>query len=183
MAQPGSALAWGARGRRFESFHTDHLVYRASAQKCPEAFSCRVTLSSGLRYSTLVTKPDQHKTYHEQVGYWLWEPATGRIIHTLTLARGGVLMASGRASADARSFGLRVSHVDSSFGTRSTPYVQHGFRTDALRIRVTLQEDDSWRYEADTVLKIRGQSEPFHHSDRNHLRRLAPPTPNPLARN
>ena len=23
MAQPGSALAWGARGRRFESFHAD----------------------------------------------------------------------------------------------------------------------------------------------------------------
>jgi hypothetical protein len=23
VAQPGSALAWGARGRRFESFHTD----------------------------------------------------------------------------------------------------------------------------------------------------------------
>ena len=26
MAQPGSALAWGARGRRFESFHTDHFL-------------------------------------------------------------------------------------------------------------------------------------------------------------
>ena len=25
VAQPGSALAWGARGRRFESFHTDHM--------------------------------------------------------------------------------------------------------------------------------------------------------------
>jgi hypothetical protein len=26
VAQPGSALAWGARGRRFESFHTDHNI-------------------------------------------------------------------------------------------------------------------------------------------------------------
>ena len=25
MAQPGSALAWGARGRRFESYYTDHI--------------------------------------------------------------------------------------------------------------------------------------------------------------
>ena len=32
----------------------------------------------GLRYHTFITKPDQVKTYHEQVGYWLWEPATRR---------------------------------------------------------------------------------------------------------
>jgi hypothetical protein len=31
----------------------------------------------GLRYRTHITKPDQRKTHHEQVGYWLWEPATG----------------------------------------------------------------------------------------------------------
>src|SRR5690348_5052739 len=30
----------------------------------------------GLKYSTFITKPEQIKTYHEQLGYWLWEPAT-----------------------------------------------------------------------------------------------------------
>ena len=30
VAQPGSALAWGARGRRFESFHTDQMNIRVS---------------------------------------------------------------------------------------------------------------------------------------------------------
>src|SRR5690349_16233164 len=42
----------------------------------------------GLRYYTHITKPDQVKTYHEQVGYWLWEPATSTVIHTLTIPRG-----------------------------------------------------------------------------------------------
>ena len=28
MAQSGSALAWGARGRRFESFHSDQKITR-----------------------------------------------------------------------------------------------------------------------------------------------------------
>jgi len=40
----------------------------------------------GLRYHTHVTKPEQVKTYHDQVGYWLWEPATGTVVHTLTIA-------------------------------------------------------------------------------------------------
>jgi len=29
---------------------------------------------------------------------------------------------------------------------------------------------------------IRGQSEPFHHTDRNTLSKISEPTPNPLAR-
>jgi len=32
------------------------------------------------------------------------------------------------------------------------------------------------------VLKIRGQAEPFLHTDRNILTKLAEPTPNPLMR-
>lgn len=51
----------------------------------------------GLRYHTHITKPDQVKTYHDQVGYWLWEPATGNIIHTLSIPRGMITMATGKA--------------------------------------------------------------------------------------
>jgi len=58
----------------------------------------------GLRYHAHITKPDQIKTYHDQVGYWLWEPATDNIIHTLTIPRGMITMASGKAAADAKQF-------------------------------------------------------------------------------
>lgn len=37
----------------------------------------------GLRYHTRIVKPDDVETFHDQVGYWLWEPATGTIIQTL----------------------------------------------------------------------------------------------------
>jgi putative transposase len=30
----------------------------------------------GFRYFTFITEPDKTEMYHEQVGYWLWEPAT-----------------------------------------------------------------------------------------------------------
>ena len=33
VAQPGSALAWGARGRRFESYRSDHSTQSAHRQK------------------------------------------------------------------------------------------------------------------------------------------------------
>lgn len=136
----------------------------------------------GLRYHVHVTKPDQVKTYHDQVGYWLWEPATGTVIHTLTIPRGQTVMASGTAAADASSFELTATQGLDTWGICSAPFLQHAFRTTAFRIRVEFHDDGTWSYEEDTVLAIRGQDEPFHHVDRNRLTQVAEPTPNPLAR-
>jgi len=136
----------------------------------------------GLRYHTHVTKPDQVKTYHDQVGYWLWEPATGTVIHTLTIPRGQVAMASGRAAADATSFELVATQGLDTFGICSAPFLHQAFKTTEFRIKVTLNPDGTWRYDEDTVLQIRGRDEPFHHTDRNTLHKIAEPTPNPLAR-
>lgn len=135
----------------------------------------------GLRYHTHITKPDQIKTYHDQVGYWLWEPATETVIHTLTIPRGMVVMASGKAHADAKEFELTATHVDPHFGIRSAPFLDHAFKTVEFKIIVRINDDGTWGYEEDTVLKIIGQDELFHHTDRNLLNKIAEPTPNPLA--
>lgn len=136
----------------------------------------------GLRYFIFVTKPDQVKTYHEQVGYWLWEPASGTIIQTLAIPRGQIAMASGLAAADARSFELVARREEDSYGICSNPFLEFGFRTTEYRIKVSINDDGSWSYEEDTVMLIRGQDAPFHHVDRNTLRKVADATPNPLAR-
>lgn len=136
----------------------------------------------GLRYQVHVTKPDQVKTYHEQVGYWLWEPATGTVIQTLAIPRGMIAMASGNASPDADGFELVARRDADSYGIRSNPFLEYGFNTIEYRIKVRFNADGGWSYEEDTVMLIRGQDEPFHHIDSNTLTRVAEPTPNPLAR-
>jgi len=136
----------------------------------------------GLRYHTFITKPDQVKTYHEQVGYWLWEPAIGGIIHTLAIPRGQTAMAYGQASADATQFELVATRGTETFGICSNPFLEHAFKTVEFRIKVTLNADGTWSYDEDTVLMIRGQAEPFHHTDRNTLSKIGEATPNPLAR-
>jgi hypothetical protein len=136
----------------------------------------------GLRYHTHIVKPDQVKTYHEQVGYWLWEPAANFVIHTLTIPRGQVVMAGGQAAADATEFELRAERDSTTFGICSIPFLEYGFKTVAFHIKVKVHPDGTWSYEEDTLLMIRGQTEAFHHVDRNTLRKIAEPTPNPLAR-
>ena len=137
----------------------------------------------GLRYHLHVTKPEQTKTYHEQVGYWLWEPATGSIVHTVSIPRGVTLMASGQAAADATSFRLRARKGDAHFGICSTPFLGYAFDTIEFGIEITVHADGSWTYAEDTVLKLPGQTELFHHTDSNTLVRLEAALPNPLARN
>lgn len=136
----------------------------------------------GLRYHTHVTKPDQVKTYHDQVGYWLWEPATNTVIHTLTIPRGQVAMAIGTAAADAKEFELIARNDSATSGISSAPYLEYAFKTVEFRIKVSINTDGTWSYDEDTVLMIRGKIEPFHHTDRNTLHKIGEATPNPLAR-
>jgi hypothetical protein len=136
----------------------------------------------GLRYHMHVVKPDQVKTYHDQIGYWLWEPATGTVIQTLTIPRGQTAMAVGKASADSTSFELVATRESETYGICSNPFLEYAFKTVEYRIKVSINPDGTWSYDQDTVMMIRGKDEPFHHMDRNILTKIAEPTPNPLAR-
>ncbi len=136
----------------------------------------------GLRYHTHIVKPDEVETLHDQVGYWLWEPATGTVIQTLAIPRGQTAMAVGRATADAKSFRLEAVRGSTINGISSDPFLEYAFRTDSYAITVTIHDDGTWSYEQQTVLVIPGQAEPFLHTDRNTLAKIGEPTPNPSAR-
>lgn len=134
----------------------------------------------GLRYHTFIHKPGLSKMYHDQVGYWLWEPATCTVMHTLAIPRGQIAMASGQVNADADSFELHATHGSLVNGIVSNPFIEHAFTTLEWRIKVTFNADGTWTYDQDTVMQIQGLAEPFHHTDRNTLTKVGEPSPNPL---
>ena len=135
----------------------------------------------GLRYHTHIVKPGEVETYHDQVGYWLWDPATHLIVHSLTIPRGQAVLATGTAAPDARRFEVSAARGSTANGIVSAPFLEHAFRTDSFVMTVTIGDDGTWSYTEDTVLQVYGRPEPFHHTDRNSFTRIAPPTPNPLA--
>jgi hypothetical protein len=135
----------------------------------------------GLRYHQHVNKLDEVLTFHDQVGYWLWEPATGTILQTLAIPRGQVAMASGTAEPGARRFTVKATLGSPTAGITSAPFLHENFRTLEYTITVTVNDDGTIGYEQDTVLQIAGRPEPFHHTDRSRLHRVAGPTPNPAA--
>ncbi len=42
----------------------------------------------GLRYHVHIVKPGEVETFHDQVGYWLWEPAANTVTQTIAIPRG-----------------------------------------------------------------------------------------------
>ena len=58
----------------------------------------------GMRYHIHINTAEEDITFHEQVGYWLWEPATGLVMQTLAIPRGQVALAAGHAKADDKTF-------------------------------------------------------------------------------
>ena len=135
----------------------------------------------GLRYHTHIVKPGSVETFHDQVGYWLWEPATGTVFYTLSIPRAQVAMAVGHAAPDAKTFRLEAVRASDKGGIVSNPFLEHAFKTLQVTIEVTIHPGGTWSYEQDTVMVVGGAPKPFHHTDRNTLRKIGEPTLNPLA--
>ena len=136
----------------------------------------------GLRYHIHINTPEEDIAFHDQVGYWLWEPATGLVLQTIAIPRGQVAIASGQASPDDVKLVLTAARGQTEYGICSTAFLEYAFRTDAYRIEIDFNADGSWSYVIDTTLTVRGRPEPFNHRDVNTLHKVAEPEPNPLAR-
>ncbi|MET0307762.1 MAG: heme-binding beta-barrel domain-containing protein [Sphingomonas sp.] len=136
----------------------------------------------GLRYHIHITTEEEDITFHDQVGYWLWEPATGLVLQTVAIPRGQVAIASGQAKPDDATLVLTAERGQTEYGICSTAFLEYAFRTDSYRIEVTYHPDGSWSYVTDTMLTVHGRETPFAHRDQNTLLKVAEPQPNPLAR-
>jgi hypothetical protein len=134
----------------------------------------------GLRYHTRILAVGEASTFHDQVGYWLWEPATGVVLQSLAIPRGQVALAAGHAAPGDDRLVLTAVRGQTGYGICSTDFLEQAFRTDSYRIEVSFNPDGSWSYVLETVLQVHGQ--PFLHRDINTLVKVADPTPNPLMR-
>jgi hypothetical protein len=133
----------------------------------------------GLRYHIHINTPEEDITFHDQVGYWLWEPATGIVMQSITIPRGQVVLAAGHAGPDDKKISVAAKRGDTRYGICSTAFLDEAFRTDSYRIDITFNDDGSWTYHTETELTVRGK--PFNHHDTNTLKRVGAATPNPLA--
>ena len=124
----------------------------------------------GLDYRMAAWRADEENPFHTEVGYWLWDGATGEIMRCFMVPRGSTVLAGGVAKAGDTSFNLEANVGDEVYGILSNKYLAAKARTEKYTCTVTI-DGDSWAYDETTHYNhaIGGV---IQHTDVNQLRRV-----------
>jgi hypothetical protein len=133
----------------------------------------RQTLSV-VRYHQVVSRKSNDEVFHDQVGYWLWDPADNTLVETFTIPRGVAVVAGGKLAPAADAGQELVLEVAAEagapeFGIVQAPFMFKQAKTTAFTHTLTVQGDEM-RYTESTILDIY-EKKSYDHSDVNTLRR------------
>jgi hypothetical protein len=127
----------------------------------------------GLDYKSAMWRDDEENPFHTEVGYWLWDAATGEVMRGFVVPRGITVLAGGTAAADAKSFTLTATPGDPNYTIGENKYLTDNASTIGYSVDITIGDDDSWSYHETTMLRMKEFPEPFAHTDHNTLRRVS----------
>jgi hypothetical protein len=126
----------------------------------------------GLDYKSAMWREDEENPFHTEVGYWLWDAATGEIMKGFVIPRGITVLAGGTADAKATEFVLKAALGDAQYNIGENKYLAKNASSLSYEVTITIG-DGTWSYDEITMLRMNEFDEPFAHTDHNTLRRVA----------
>ena len=123
----------------------------------------------GLDYKSAMWRGDEDDPFHTEVGYWLWDGATGELMRGFVVPRGISVLAGGTGTADSKSFTLSAKLGDPQYAIGENKYLAKNASTLSYEVRIDLNADGTWSYDETTMLKMVEMNEPFAHTDHNTL--------------
>jgi hypothetical protein len=125
----------------------------------------------GLDYKTAMWRNDEDNPFHTEVGYWLWDGATGEVLRGFVVPRGITVLAGGTADADATEFSLRADKGAELYAIGENRYLASHASTLSYEVTITTGAD-SWSYRETTMLRMDELEAPLAHTDHNTLHRV-----------
>jgi hypothetical protein len=125
----------------------------------------------GLRYELAAWRLGEDEAFHEDRGYWLWDPSEKQVLRCSAVPRGVTFTAGGTAEPDATSFVLVADVGSETYGISSNRFLDREFKTVRYELSVT-HTPKGFSYKQDTQLRVKGQDAIFHHTDENTLVRV-----------
>ena len=124
-----------------------------------------------IKYHHIVRRKDDGNVFHDQIGHWIYEPATELIIHSLTIPRGVCVLAGGQFDQQGSQsiFAVEANAGNETFGIVQSPFMLQKAKTKTFCMELTV-EGDELSYEETMTLHIYGKD--FEHVDKSTLRRV-----------
>ncbi len=121
-----------------------------------------------VRYHQVVSRKSDGGIFHDEIGYWLWDSATGVVMHSLAIPRAVCVLAGGKAEVDGETTKIAVTAKsgDPDWGIVQSPFMRDNARTVEFRHNVEVASG-RLSYHETSVLEIYGKR--FEHTDENVL--------------
>jgi hypothetical protein len=126
----------------------------------------------GLRFSTFVWEEGDDEPFHEEVGYWLWDELNKQVMKSFTIPRGVTVLAGGTVDINSKTFNLCANAGSETYGISSNKFLNLEFKTIRYELNIEKINENTFSYEEDSHLKIKGQDNVFHHTETNVMKRV-----------
>jgi hypothetical protein len=129
-----------------------------------------------VRYHQVVSRKSNDEVFHDQLGYWLWDPADNTIVESFVIPRGVAVIAGGTLApavdvSDELVFSVAADANSPECGVVQAPFMFKQAKTTAFTHSVTVKGDEM-RYSQTTFLDIYGKKS-YEHTDVNTLQRVS----------
>ncbi len=126
---------------------------------------------SVLHYRQIVQRKEDNEIFHDETGYWMWDPDTKFVMHSLQIPRGVCVLAGGHYSGENDTKEQVVIDVSATIEGPDWKIIQAPFMMDNARtteFRQVLKIGAGELYFSETtMLEIYGKT--FTHTDENTL--------------
>ena len=123
----------------------------------------------GLDYKSAMWRGDEENPFHTEVGYWLWDAATGEVLRGFVVPRGITVLAGAIGVApDATELTLSARPGDGTYTIGENEYLRRNASTVSYDVTITIGAGQ-WGYHETTMLRMKELPELFPHVDHNTL--------------
>jgi len=121
-----------------------------------------------VRYHQSVFRKSDKEQFHDEIGYWIWNPANKTVMQSLMIPRAVGLLAGGKITEakGAITFKVSAGADNKDWGIVQSPFLQKKAKTEQFVHTVTIS-GKTMTYSETTTLSIYGKK--FQHVDGNTL--------------
>ncbi|HRN72855.1 MAG TPA: FABP family protein [Ginsengibacter sp.] len=110
--------------------------------------------------------------FHDEVGYLLWDKKNGQIIRCFAVPRGLAILAGGDAGPRDRVLKFVAEPGNPGYGLSQNKYLLERAKATAFTSVFKFNDDGTFSYTSDLVLKLAATGQEMHHTDRNTLHKV-----------
>lgn len=109
--------------------------------------------------------------FHDEVGYLLWEEATGQVLRCFAVPRGIAILAGGTAAPGDKELHFTAEPGSPSYGLVQNKYLLDRATCGTFESTFTFNDDGTFSYTSDLKLTLAAMGGEMHHTDMNTLHR------------